>query len=854
MMYVKSFIIFILGTAPLSLFAKDFVDVNDCISYAQKYSSTYSRCGIEMKATADKSDDYCSCYFKNPGNGPISKDISKATVLAAITPTSSTPTTNWDPCLSSLKVMGQRARDVFNNFDPLICNNSIITFTHGIESCYSSEYYLLPETTFEIELKKQREYAQNTLKSDKNFSSISNEKAIDALRRFQKSYTDTLKDKCTVAQQNSSSSSGAPGAVTADTKCNTVCGGSVSNNVCNCDPMFHDQFGSTLSMSELNAEYEKKIANNNLPGSSSGIGNNTFASSSSGTGNITPPGSPNLITNNNSQSSSSGTGVSIPPTSTGSMAAYNDQSAIVGTQNNPGGTTTYTYADESTREVFPDGSSIVISDGNKTFFDKNNVQVDANGKPIAGGGTTVAGANGGGQTQTSSAGSSGQGGNPNNTGAGCRYDKWRGYSCEVTENAIENTRAISMVTQALGTTMTQIAGQQATQQANLSGKASDAYRGAADSQKTAANMELISGATNTIMAMNLMKHGSRHKQSIATGVTAEYNKRQAKLQQDYQTCKSNPNTASTCDTIYEAKFDKLETDYAGAKGEQNSKATMAKGTGLITMIQGVKQLSTGMMLKDAAKQQNAYADRLDETAAKEKCVLNPSDPSCPGNGDGDHETYCQLYPSAPSCLNANGGSSGGPWDNGDGDQSGLEINTDNPNLWGSSGIGSSGDGSPKSLDMMGDNSGPAGLTPGNFTDAPGGAGGRGPGGGGGANVGGVSGAGGAGGAGEDPKSQYANGFEGKDKYDSAGVMKTGGGGGAGAKGAGADAGLDLNSLLAKFLPGEEEKKDDNGILKFGEEGNRSPAGEGSFLDKNANIFERIHKTYQDKNGRGIVGI
>jgi hypothetical protein len=84
-------------------------------------------------------------------------------------------------------------------------------------------------------------------------------------------------------------------------------------------------------------------------------------------------------------------------------------------------------------------------------------------------------------------------------------------------------------------------------------------------------------------------------------------------------------------------------------------------------------------------------------------------------------------------------------------------------------------------------------------------------------------------------------------YEGGGALAgVGGGGGGGAKDP------DLSGLLAQFLPKKDEDKPTNGIMDFG---GRGPAGDGpvSLLDKNVNIFERIHQTYQDKNRRGKVG-
>jgi hypothetical protein len=93
-----------------------------------------------------------------------------------------------------------------------------------------------------------------------------------------------------------------------------------------------------------------------------------------------------------------------------------------------------------------------------------------------------------------------------------------------------------------------------------------------------------------------------------------------------------------------------------------------------------------------------------------------------------------------------------------------------------------------------------------------------------------------------------------------GAVAAGGKGGSGSK----DSGIDLGALLAQFMPkgcegpdaannpGCAPKEPGEDIQEYA---NRKPANEtGSFLDKNANIFDRIHQTLQDKNRKGIVGI
>jgi hypothetical protein len=122
--------------------------------------------------------------------------------------------------------------------------------------------------------------------------------------------------------------------------------------------------------------------------------------------------------------------------------------------------------------------------------------------------------------------------------------------------------------------------------------------------------------------------------------------------------------------------------------------------------------------------------------------------------------------------------------------------------------------------------------------------------------GGGSGGGGIGGASTspaqadqgEPQAQLASQGRGGDYGGGGGSFGAPGGGG----GVGADRGPDLSGLLAQFLP---QKKDEeargNGILDYG---GRQPASEApiSLLDRSANIFERIHETYQDKNRRGRI--
>ncbi len=143
---------------------------------------------------------------------------------------------------------------------------------------------------------------------------------------------------------------------------------------------------------------------------------------------------------------------------------------------------------------------------------------------------------------------------------------------------------------------------------------------------------------------------------------------------------------------------------------------------------------------------------------------------------------------------------------------------------------------------------------GHFTPGGGGGGGGALGGGG---LSGGGGGGSGGGAAEEAASGAtpADGGKSADRYTASTSYGTPGG-----RGGSAEKGIDFGSMLEQFLP----KKDDesgskNGILDFGagqgaQGGGAGAARNGSLLDKNVNIFKRVHDTYQDKQRAGNVGL
>jgi hypothetical protein len=92
------------------------------------------------------------------------------------------------------------------------------------------------------------------------------------------------------------------------------------------------------------------------------------------------------------------------------------------------------------------------------------------------------------------------------------------------------------------------------------------------------------------------------------------------------------------------------------------------------------------------------------------------------------------------------------------------------------------------------------------------------------------------------------------RYETGGFGRMAGGPGGGAGGGGGAIGPDLSAMMEKFLGKKGEDGRGQGILDFGQ-GNARPGQQPySLLDRNANIFERIHQTYQDRNRRGVIGL
>jgi hypothetical protein len=111
-------------------------------------------------------------------------------------------------------------------------------------------------------------------------------------------------------------------------------------------------------------------------------------------------------------------------------------------------------------------------------------------------------------------------------------------------------------------------------------------------------------------------------------------------------------------------------------------------------------------------------------------------------------------------------------------------------------------------------------------------------------------------ASEDPQSRYmAERNRASNRYETGGIGRGLAGGGGGVGGSGGPIGPDLSALMEKFMGQKaEDAAAGRGILDFGAGGAGAGQQPYSLLDRSANIFDRIHQTYQDKSRRGVVGL
>jgi hypothetical protein len=383
------------------------------------------------------------------------------------------------------------------------------------------------------------------------------------------------------------------------------------------------------------------------------------------------------------------------------------------------------------------------------------------------------------------------------------------YTCSGTHAVAKAAEVGNQVLTSTGRGLINQMGGTAAQRAQ-NGTQSSVHEGAAQMAKTGYTYEAALTAANVAAAYSLKKKEKQHSQNLAA-LRAE---RDARLRTGED---------------FNGDVDAALIEQAEAKKSAQASGFKAAMTGL-TSAAAAKVAKN--MQKDAEK--NARAAKSIEKKLADTGVSFSGDGlgvSGAGNGGSINQ------------LGADSGMGGDP-------------SLTNPNVDTTvGGGGTPGLGDGKDLGA-GDDSGPASLPGGKFKSAENGGGGSGGGGGGGGGAGGGTGAGTP--ATDDPKAQYATEFGTKERYESGGSPGAAAKGGAKAGGK-EDGGIDLNGLLAQFLPkSEEDLGPKNGILDFGGfGGGRAPANTEeapSYLDKNADLFQRIHETYTEKNRKGLVGL
>lgn len=387
------------------------------------------------------------------------------------------------------------------------------------------------------------------------------------------------------------------------------------------------------------------------------------------------------------------------------------------------------------------------------------------------------------------------------------------YTCNATYGIAKATDVGNTILTGAGRMVVTQMGAAAAQSAMKDGSIASSQDAAAKMAKTSFTYETGLTVANLAAAAALSKKTQKHKQNIA------------KL----KPCAESRST----DKYFEDPDCLKEKDYEGAIIEQRDARNTARDATFKAAMVGAQSLAGAIVAKNNQKAAERNARYARDIAAKENAMIfayNTDQLAQPGPAP----TFDPNLMAGTADTNTTSSSSS---------DNGIDPNAPTGPMLGDGndlGGGDSSLGAP----MAGSFKGGAGATSG------GAAGGGGAGAGGGGSTGsGPSGQ-------EESKAAYASEFGTKERYESGGG--TGGAKGGAAKGGKDDGGIDLNGLLAQFLPkSEDDLGAKNGILDsvaFG--GNRKVAEEEapSYLDKNADLFQRIHETMSEKNRRGQLGI
>jgi hypothetical protein len=400
------------------------------------------------------------------------------------------------------------------------------------------------------------------------------------------------------------------------------------------------------------------------------------------------------------------------------------------------------------------------------------------------------------------------------------------FRCDPTTQFAKGVEVGNQVLQTAGATAINMIGT-TTAAKHMDGTRSSLEKGAAKAAKTARIYETNLAAANTAAAVVLGIKANQHKKNAGTLVDIQRAARANTSESQGRTAADALfNKQQNTNSVEQLHGERLQK----AINEQQNARNVANAATFLAAMNAMKSGTNAAVAESTRKKAESVAkeyEKLEAAARANNIAWSGELPV--GTLPGQEGTFAST--GEESQLSTDG-------TNGDTDTSLL----------------------PNGNDLGGGMlDGPQGPVAGAFK-AGGAAGGGGSGGGGAAGLGGGGGGGMGGDPGaEDAKASYASEFGTKERYESGGggggyAARAGGGkGGAGKE----DGGLDLNGLLAQFLPKqEEEMQNRNGILDFAS-GGRMPAAlpneAASYLDKNADLFQRIHETMSEKNRKGQIG-
>lgn len=459
------------------------------------------------------------------------------------------------------------------------------------------------------------------------------------------------------------------------------------------------------------------------------------------------------------------------------------------------------------------------------------------------------------------------------------------YGCTGTYTMIQAAQMSNMMTQSAGSITAQTMGAQAQMSALQQGTQSAAMEAAAATQKRTGLIQMTTGGLNTLLGTGIVARGYKHTRDgtaiagdtqtnssvnalkmtdVNTGNTDATDRlsegsagyvaartaggisdkaiRNFSMNENSGIQYNEVNRALASNAQTKAEYDNQvrQREHEGmanrrqvasqlrqvgnaADSEQKTAASAATAGGMMSMMTGAQQMMSGTFSLIAAAQLEATAKKMKNTVTGG--VGNIVAPGLPGDLSGGAQTA-----GGQTSITGDGAAAAASGDSSD-------APADSGNLPPSLGDGFNPAGLPSGT--------PEGPGAGKFTADP--KSGAAPGG-----VGSVDGGGNTSAASEkaeDNQAKLAQTPAG-DRYSSGGAFSGGGGG----FGKGAEGGPDLSSLLDKFLP----KKDDaavtgNGSIEFAGQNGNHPETAMSVLDKNTDMFARIHDTYQDKARQGFVG-